>query len=234
MKLEHLILERRKTPEGMPDIKKAPLKEYKERFFCEGCQQHFAKLEELTKPLLVPMIDGKPITLRYYERRTLATWVAKTSYCILAHDRIPVQPVRSREVVRQVGEAPPDCGIFLTPYDSAQIRLLSHIGQFPGEHFDIEGTVTTYNVVMAFGRVAIKFFGIVERVEDFTFILPTFELEPGKPVAAALALWPPPHLIWPPPGLPPLPDAIVQAFNEFPAVLPPRDRLPGLEPPEAE
>jgi hypothetical protein len=74
---------------------------------------------------------------------------------------------------------------------------------------------------MTLGRIALKFFGIVERVDNFGFIVPTAEVEARKRLQAALLFWPPEILYWPPENVPLLRDAWVQSFNEFPGVVPP-------------
>ena len=94
--LSGFILNRRRGKEGETRKVDGPFGRIRARIFCADCQRHFAGLEAEVKPLLLPMIDGRPARLyRYWEQRYIALWATKTAYASLARENQPLPRKKS-------------------------------------------------------------------------------------------------------------------------------------------
>jgi hypothetical protein len=197
--LSEIVLDRRRgKPEETRTID-GPFGKIRSRIFCADCQAHFAELERVAKPLLLPMVDGDGSRVfRYWEQRYVALWATKTAYATLAREGWPLPREEERHWLRQTQEPSPWTLVLATPYAGNEIRFMHEPKRWPEIPSETPGRPTeTYSVVMVFGRIAFKVFGFLNAPPSFGMGEPRYVDESGDAIPLAAKFWPPPSLEWP-------------------------------------
>lgn len=142
---------------------------YRRLMLCKECQEHFKRLEDKVIPILLPMARGEPTPLWAYERAALAEWGAKTAYTVFDfHDLTRDIPEDDRRTLRQTGKPAENVFVGFAPYQGAPRSTFSllpldpnRIGEVPAP--DAPPIPSAYNYVGAFGRAALKVFGLRDQ-----------------------------------------------------------------------
>lgn len=106
--------------QGHPGSKKVP-------YVCVGCNTGWmSRLEQRTRPLLIPLIEGRYHRISKFDQKVLATWFAKTA--MVAEFMYPTRtaiPDSDRLFVLAELEAPAHWSIWIADYVGTKWRNLS-------------------------------------------------------------------------------------------------------------
>ena len=129
---------------------------------CKECNEHFGRLEEAVKPLLVPMARGEALDLDAHDQALLALWGAKTGIALLAttaRELLEVIPVDHRRSVRFAGVPHNEMWVGYYPWDDVTIL---HGGQvtLANDNMEPPDQYEGYTSLFSFGNVGFKLVGL--------------------------------------------------------------------------
>jgi hypothetical protein len=181
------------TTEDARQSRKQPISMggHRQRFFCEECQEHFRDMENVVKPLVVPMCRYESIPFDASQQRLLARWATKTAYALIASEKGAEQVVpKSQRVELRKSDSPPaGTWVAFALYDGlAQKDVQVHLDEPPGGSEDESRVI--YSAFLAFGRVAFKVVG-VDKSRDSDVWLRFLGLTRFWPPDVGLVEWPP-------------------------------------------
>jgi hypothetical protein len=161
------------------------------RVACERCHRGWmSRLDAQVRPMLVPLVMGKPVQLVPGVQKALAAWIAKSVMIAeLASLDDPVTPRADREMLRAIMEPPPGWNIWIA-YNSARswvARYVRHTAQLRGPS---ARRPDTQSITLGMGRIL---------VHVMTSTVPGMKFELPSKTAAFHFLWPCRGAIsWPP------------------------------------
>lgn len=169
------------------------LAEYSAVSLCTTCAAAVHALDDAARPLLTPMIESSARRYEGDELRVLAAWGARMAYAILAVEgKAPGVPKAHRRALLEKSEPHQNVFVGYGRYRANHIgvlsgRLLVALGETEGENDDVEG----YSVLVVFGHMALKVFGIHKRFPNTRVKPPEGQLVRMWPPHASESSWPP-------------------------------------------
>jgi hypothetical protein len=188
-----LAFSRKSLLEPDPKRWKAPSLNVTIKQVCASCNNGWmSTLETEAKPLLSPMIEGKPMGLSAREQKLAATWAAKTAAMLgLTHSKRPVVPAADVAALFATREPPRNTYVWIGAYEGEWSGWYSGDVIGLGPRGNPHGFASCTTLVL--GRLVFQLLG-----HD----LP----EPMTPVSApeadrlSIQIWPDPRPLvsWPP------------------------------------
>jgi hypothetical protein len=177
------VIAERKTREGHAFAKRF-------RLVCKQCNSSWMSgIEDAAKPILIPMLEGRSITLLKNSRVTIATWIAlkvMVSECIEPSDAVIDQDERSEFKLTRT--MPRRLRIWLGTHDLQEWytgywhqTLLSYFGQRPPEARPVGAFKNIQTTAIGVGHIFFL---------SFVTTLHQLELNPVSRVRKIRRLWP--------------------------------------------
>jgi hypothetical protein len=168
---------------------------HRARIFCSNCNTHFKHLEDEVIPILVPMAQGRTLSLGTDNQTTLALWAAKTAMALVAttpglRDFVPQS---QRDSVRYAGVPPAECWAGFVPWRgrAVQVYVSDNTLTSPPQH-PAAGN-QSWSVVFVFKKAGFKVLGFIDplpvgyKIDGGAF--PVAQVWPRRP---GLLHWPSP------------------------------------------
>jgi hypothetical protein len=164
--------------------------EYAVTSLCAGCAAAVARIDRDARPTLERMIGGDACRLGPEEQRRLAVWAARAAYAVLTVERKSQGvPKSHRTPVRRAEGPHENVFVGIGRYRHRHVGVLAarqHTALAPDG-----GTVEAYNVLLVFGHLAAKIFGVRRRPDGVRVKPPEGEMVRLWPQESATVSWPP-------------------------------------------
>jgi hypothetical protein len=189
-------------PLGKPRI--APPFTRQARIACLVCNTGWMRdLEERARPVLLPMLNGVPVSLDEQAQQAVATWGAKTSFALLkartdTQSEVPTE--HYRQLANAAGDVPPT-GVAVWLAKDAEKRSTAppalHITAFSSRVKTIdagEDSVVFYGLMLRLHRLVIQVIGPSDPnlVADLSHELSESYVCQIWPATGRAVTWPPP------------------------------------------
>lgn len=174
--------------------KHVPFGDYKARILCHECNvERLGPREHAVRPLLTALLDGEAVALDAEEQRLLARWCAKTACNVMAVERKRRFVLKSHRRAVIANEDPPEeIFVGLGRYTASGVRIFAGRRRLtPGRGIATDPIINGYHVVLAFGQLVIKVFGVHNPQPGDVFRIPVGELTQVWPRRDDPARWPP-------------------------------------------
>lgn len=175
------------------------------RVACKRCHRGWmSRLDAQVRPMLVPLVLGRPVQFTPGVQTALSAWIAKSVMIAeLASMEHPVTPLADREVLRAAMEPPPGWNIWIAcncarTWVARYVRHTAQLGGSSAKNPD------TQSVTLGMGRIL---------VHVMTSTVPGMKFELPSTTAAFHFLWPRRGAISWPPGAA-LDQNEVEAFSD--------------------
>jgi hypothetical protein len=165
---------------------------HRARIFCQPCNTHFGKLEEAVIPLLVPMANGRVLSLGSDSQALLAQWAAKTAITLISEraEMRTLVPKAHKDSVRYDDRPHEHCWVGYAPWSGYPAFWIAD-----NEVLHQRGAASVaYTAIFGFKKAAFQVVGVEPvpsgyGIDGRGYRIPQF--------------WPPrPGLIdWPPEGI---------------------------------
>jgi hypothetical protein len=165
---------------------------YRKRIFCKQCNTHFKALEDETIPLLVPVAQGKVVSLGEPSKLILSQWAAKTGMALLAmKGLVDVIPQPHRDAVRNSGHPPESSWVGYFPWSGhPNIWGADNEMSTNGPNPAVRGQ--SYSVIFTFAKIGFMFAGFCDPIPaGFEIGSGTYPIHQFWPTRPALLHWPP-------------------------------------------
>lgn len=166
--------------------------DYSVRSLCASCRKRVEGIDAEARPLVARMIDDDALRLDTGDSLSVATWAARAAYAVLAVERKSQGVPRAHRRSLLEGSGPHE-NVFV---GCGRYRH-HHLGVLAARQrtaLDRSGSpVEAYNVLLVFGHLAVKVFGIHRRPQGVRVKPPEGEMTRVWPAQDGPVAWPP---IW--------------------------------------